>query len=101
MKNLNRLALVMIALSALFVSWVATQPRALLSPNWRVESPVTSILSCSDGIRRVTHVQNIGSYEIGGAGWTVTIPSDLDLGYTYYWGAESDAKVAAQKGCYA
>ena len=99
MSNLDRFSVAMIVLAALFVAWVARQPRAPLSPAWQVESPVTSILQCSDGIRRVTWTQNIGSYEIGGDGWTVTIPSNVDFGYTYYWGAESDAKLAAQKGC--
>jgi hypothetical protein len=98
-SRLDRFSVAMIVLAALFVAWVARQPRAPLSPAWQVESPVTSILQCSDGIRRVTWMQNIGSYEIGGAGWTVTMPSDVDLGYTCYWGAESDAKLAAQKGC--
>ena len=99
MTNLDRFAVAMIAVASLFVAWIANQPRAPLSPSWQIESPVTSILQCSDGIRRVTWTQNIGSYEIGGDGWAVTIPSDVDLGYTYYCGAESDAKLAAQKDC--
>src|ERR1039457_3469901 len=63
-SRLDRFSVAMIVLVTLFVAWVASQPRAPLSPAWQVERPVTSILQCSDGIRRVTWTQNIGSYEI-------------------------------------
>ena len=99
MRNLDRIAVVMITVAVLFIALVTVQQHRAISPRWVEESPGIHTLQCQDGVRHVVFQENLSAFEVPSDGWSVNVPGDLDLGYTYWWDTENGAKLAAQKGC--